>query len=60
VTPAVNTQRSPRTRPTHCPQGHEYNEINCSVGPTGVRQCRVCKRERYRAKTKENLELSDV
>lgn len=36
-------------RKTHCPKGHEYNEINARTDPkTGGRLCRVCDRERQR------------
>lgn len=31
---------------THCPKGHPYDEINTYVVPTtGVRQCRICRKE---------------
>lgn len=36
---------------THCPQGHEYNAENTYVwAPTGQRICKVCDRDRKRAK----------
>ncbi len=38
---------------THCPKGHEYNELNTHTTKEGWRHCRVCdrdqKRERYKA-----------
>src|SRR6478735_10416780 len=37
---------------THCPQGHEYNEINTQFDAKGGRMCRECgrirSRDRYR------------
>lgn len=42
---------------THCPQSHEYTEVNTYYEPqNGARQCRECRRERSRkaaAKAKE-------
>lgn len=35
-------------RKTHCPRGHEYNEENTYVRPTGSRECKVCRNERGR------------
>lgn len=35
---------------THCPYGHEYNEMNTMRAADGHRGCRVCNRERARAK----------
>jgi HNH endonuclease len=29
---------------THCPQGHQYDDANTYVNPTGGRECRICKR----------------
>lgn len=31
---------------THCPQGHEYNEENTYIDPSGGRRCRSCARAR--------------
>jgi len=33
---------------THCSKGHEYTEKNSYIDCYGYRQCRSCKRERYR------------
>ena len=33
---------------THCPAGHEYNEVNTYISKTGKRYCRACDRERHR------------
>lgn len=35
-------------RPTHCHKGHEFTPENTYVTPAGLRQCRICKRERER------------
>jgi hypothetical protein len=32
-------------RKTHCKRGHEFNEENTYIRPSGKRLCRVCKRE---------------
>lgn len=57
VTQAVNNARgqvSKRPVPTHCPKGHEYNEINTrvSVNKKGItiRNCRPCERVRMAAR----------
>lgn len=34
--------------PTHCPQGHEYDEANTYVTKIGHRKCRTCRREKMR------------
>jgi len=31
---------------THCPRGHEYNEINTHYYANGHRRCRACRRKR--------------
>ena len=31
---------------THCPHGHEYNQENTYLRPTGSRECRACRKER--------------
>ena len=31
---------------THCPKGHEYNEINTYMTIKGTRSCRLCQRAR--------------
>jgi integrase/recombinase XerD len=28
---------------THCPQGHEFTDVNTYTGPRGRRQCRTCR-----------------
>ena len=42
-------RRRSRENPTHCPQGHPYDEENTYVTPRGARECRIC-RERSRQK----------
>jgi hypothetical protein len=37
-----------RGRPTHCPQGHLYDEENTAFNPSGWRYCKTCNRERVR------------
>lgn len=49
VTPRENSRRHTRTI-THCPQGHEANEINSRICRDGKRACRVCERDRARRK----------
>lgn len=46
------TQRIPRIRKTHCPQGHEYTEANSIVinAAKRTRACRICHNERARLK----------
>lgn len=39
-----------RARVTHCPQGHEYNDVNTYRDSKNRRECRACKRERARKK----------
>jgi len=58
VTAQVNTRRA-RPVPTHCPQGHAYDEENTGTSPTGIRWCRTCKRVKalaryYANKNKES------
>ena len=36
------------SKKTHCPQGHEYSLANTYHTPAGSRECRICKKERYR------------
>ena len=38
-----------QTRKTHCPQGHEYDDINTARRPEGHRYCKTCNRNRVRA-----------
>lgn len=33
---------------THCPQGHEYDDLNTYRDPKGHRRCRTCARDRVR------------
>ena len=33
---------------THCKHGHEFTEENTYVKPSGIRQCRTCKRINYK------------
>lgn len=40
----------PRKERTHCPRGHEYNEINTFKASDGHRSCRACMREGARLK----------
>ena len=50
VTVAENTRRG-KALITHCPQGHEYDEVNTYISQDGKRHCRECRREarrRYR------------
>lgn len=40
-------------RASKCPLGHPYDEINTYISPSGIRDCRECRREagrRHRAK----------
>jgi len=64
VTPRENQHRSPITlatknsSKTHCPYGHEYNEVNTYNRPNGKgRKCRVCNKlnERKRGLPKHTL-----
>jgi len=55
VTPQVNQRRGDgmagrRSRRTHCPAGHEYNENNTHISPRRQRTCRECHRLRENAK----------
>lgn len=45
VTRAENARRA-RAAITHCPAGHEYDETNTYVYPSGARGCRTCRKER--------------
>lgn len=47
VTPLENARRGiglgKRKNPvTHCPRGHEYDEANTYMTPSGTRSCRAC------------------
>lgn len=54
VTHAENLLRSPtapatiNARKTHCIHGHAYDEANTRITSKGQRQCRACRRRRYR------------
>ena len=39
---------------THCPLGHEYDEVNTYVGPTGGRRCNECRRINAMRRYREN------
>lgn len=63
VTPIENIRRGNaglnQRLKTHCPRGHEYNEINTRVYG-GRRHCRVCdrdRRRRSRSKTEAQFEV---
>lgn len=45
---AQHPHRATRRLRTHCPSGHPYAGDNLYVAPSGVRQCRACKREQER------------
>jgi len=47
--------RHPEKNKTHCPHGHEYNEVNTYIRPNGHRKCRVCNTLRERRKLSENI-----
>lgn len=56
VTQAENVRRGDHSQAgawqrakTHCPQGHEYDEANTYITPTGRRHCRACRRVRVAA-----------
>jgi hypothetical protein len=40
--------RRPKATKTHCPQGHEYTEVNTYVTTKGSKVCRVCNAETSR------------
>jgi hypothetical protein len=40
----INKGRAKNQNKTHCPRGHEYNEINTRIDTKGWRKCRVCHR----------------
>lgn len=42
----VRRGRHPDSRKTHCPQGHEYNDIN-TYRRNKRRYCRICTRQHY-------------
>jgi hypothetical protein len=57
VTRSENTRRQiaagrsaliPADQPTHCVNGHPYNEENTAVKKNGHRRCRVCRRANAR------------
>jgi len=35
-------------RKTHCPQSHEYTPTNTLARPNGSRECRECRRVKFR------------
>jgi len=53
TTDMISKGRNHNLNVTHCPQDHEYNEVNTHVDAvTGWRRCRVC--NRIAAKDKRN------
>jgi hypothetical protein len=44
LTNSANASDNGYARITHCPQGHEYDEVNTYVDPGGGRRCRTCAR----------------
>ena len=46
LTNVENARDNGQGSKTHCPHGHEYDEANTYVGPTGGRRCRECARQR--------------
>lgn len=42
--------RAGPSKRTHCPQGHEYNEVNTYIATHGRRRCRTCLREQRHAR----------
>lgn len=44
LTPSDNGKTNGQTLKTHCPRGHEYDEANTYLAPsgTGGRRCRAC------------------
>lgn len=41
---------------THCPQGHEYSEVNTYIHPDGRRTCRMCQQRHdslYKARIRQ-------
>lgn len=40
----MRNRRNAQSDRTHCPKGHEYDEINTRVSPQGKRFCRACSR----------------
>ena len=44
---AKNPTAEQNAAKTHCPQGHEYNEINTRIDYKGHRKCKTCTKERH-------------
>jgi 5-methylcytosine-specific restriction endonuclease McrA len=44
---ALGSKRKVQVR-THCPHGHEYDDINTYITPKGVKVCRECRRRKQR------------
>jgi len=45
---------------THCPQGHPYDEANTYRKPRGDRECRICRRERERARSGRRKKIGSL
>jgi hypothetical protein len=41
---------------THCPAGHDYDQVNTYIDPEGHRRCRACHRERMREQYREDTQ----
>lgn len=48
--------RGSRPRKTHCKHGHKYTPENTYVDPRGLRECRICRRDRDRRFSEANRE----
>lgn len=56
----VRLGNHPAKEKTHCPQGHEYSEVNTYYRPgCSSRYCRECGRESRRARSKRGLPAGD-
>lgn len=49
--PVTHEENVRRAMPTHCPQGHPYDEENTHMRPDrGFRECLTCRREQSRSR----------